>query len=358
MDSRERVFLALNHETPDRVPIDFWASTGSWKIVTQTSGMTKPEFLDAHDIDLRYIEGPAYIGAPIKQEVDIWGVRRRPAFVTTPYGVERYDEVADSPLAGMTTVDEIDEYTGWPSPDDYDYSVVREQAKTIQADGRIAVFMGDRLNRVAQLKPAMYLRGVEQIFLDFAASQEIAQAIIQRIITFYKEYLTRILDAADGYIDIVLTGDDFGQQRGLLIGESMWDAFLAPGFETYLEIIRDFGAKSMHHTCGDVRRLTGRFHELGLDILQSLQPEAMGDAYKGIKDEFGDSLCFHGGISIQSTMPQGTAEAIADEVIERVQSLAGDGGYILCTAHNIQADCPYANIVALLDAYAVHGIYP
>ena len=357
MDSRERVFLTLNHEMPDRIPTDFWASAGAWSIVTNASGMTPSDFLDYHDIDLRYIDGPPYTGRPLESGFDIWGVRRASSRVDTPYGTEIYSEVSESPLGSMSSPDQIDEYDGWPDPDDFDYSVVKKQATSVRDHGRVVVFMGDRLNRIAQLKPAMYLRGVEQILLDFALAPEIVSAIFSRIKTFYIKYLSRILDAAGGLIDIVLTGDDFGQQRGLLMSPDMWSNFIAPGFAAYVDTIHDYGAKSMHHTCGDVRLIVSRMHELGLDVLQSLQPEAMDDAYQWMKRELGAAMCFHGGISIQQTLPRGNRAEINEEVKQRVNVLGAGGGYFLGTAHNIQADCPYRNIIALLDAYARHGGY-
>ncbi|MBT3274316.1 MAG: hypothetical protein HN368_14255 [Spirochaetales bacterium] len=358
MDSRERVYLTLNHEVPDRVPVDFWASKGAWDSISRSSGMTPDDFQNARDIDFRYINGPVYTGRQLGDGFDIWGVRRTSAHVTTAFGAEEYSEVSESPLANKTTADEIIDYPGWPNPDDYDYSVIKKQAERVRDLGRIVVFMGDRLNRVAQLKPAMYLRGVERILLDLAILPEVAAAIFDQVSSFYKIYLTRILEAADGLIDIVLTGDDFGQQRGMMISPPMWNDFLAPGFAEYMDIIRGSGTKSMHHTCGDVRLITPRMCELGLDILQSMQPEAMSDAYDDLKETLGDRLSFHGGISIQQTIPQGSILEIEAEVQNRIAALGEGGGYILCTAHNIQADCSYQNITALLEAYTKYGGYP
>ena len=337
--------------------MDFWASSGAWNIVAESTGMTRDEFLDLHDVDLRYIDGPLYIGKPLEKGVDIWGVRRKETVVPTSHGTEVYSEVAGSPLADMSFAVEIEAYDGWPDPDDFDYSVVKKQASVIKDRGRVAVFMGDRLNRVAQLKPAMYLRGVERILLDLAVAPELARVVFGRIVGFYEKYLTRILDAADGFIDIVLTGDDFGQQRGLLVSPAMWDDFLSRGFCRYLGVIRGFGVKSMHHTCGDVRLLAPRMSELGLDILQSLQPEAMEEAFVELKEQLGGDLCFHGGVSIQQTLPSGGVVDIEGEVKRRVKVLAPGGGYILGTAHNVQADTPYENMVALLKAYSAFGRY-
>jgi uroporphyrinogen decarboxylase len=357
MDSRERVFLTLNHEESDRVPFDFWASDGAWKVIEQGSGLHRNEFLDKYDVDFRYVDGPAYIGPVLAPNTDIWGVKRRVVDVPTPYGKETYSEVDVSPLASAASADEVDDFKGWPSADSYDYSVVKAQARAVRDSGRIVVFMGDRLNRIAQLKPAMYLRGVEQILVDMAVNPDIARAVFGRMKTFYTEYLQRILDAADGLIDIVLTGDDFGQQGGPLVSRDMWDDFIAEGFACYMRVINAYGARSMHHTCGDVRLLVGRMRKLGLNILQSLQPEAMGDFFPELKLKYGREMCFQGGISIQQTMPKGSLADVAAEVKERVKLLGVGGGYFLCTAHNVQADCPYRNITALLDAYRTEGRY-
>jgi len=357
MDSRERVFLALNHEEPDRVPFDFWASEGAWRIIEQGSGLREDEFLDKYDVDFRYIGGPEYIGPKLAPDTDIWGVKRHLVDVPTPYGRETYSEVDVSPLASTSSADEVEDFQGWPSPDNFNYSVVKAQAQAVKDSGRVVVFMGDRLNRIAQLKPAMYLRGVEQILVDMAVEPDIVRTIFGRMRTFYAEYLQRILEAADGLIDIVLTGDDFGQQGGLLVSPDMWDKFLAEGFACYMRVINAYGARSMHHTCGDVRLLVDRMRKLGLNILQSLQPEAMSDFFPELKLKFGGDMCFQGGISIQQTMPKGCPADVTAEVKERVRLLGVNGGYILCTAHNVQADCPYSNVIALLDAYHSHGRY-
>ena len=94
--------------------------------------MTPEQFLDFHDIDLRYIEGPRYTGPPLAENTDIWGVLRKRATVVTSYGFEEYSEVDSAPLAPFTSADEIYAYTRWPDADEYDYTVVKEQAKELQ----------------------------------------------------------------------------------------------------------------------------------------------------------------------------------------------------------------------------------
>ena len=356
MDSRERTVLALEHEEPDRVPFDLWMSRGFERKLLAALSMSKEEFLDYHDVDLRYIDGPEYVGPPLKSfpdgsEEDIWGVRRKTVTVSTGGAEECYSELAQSPLALAATPEEVDDYEHWPSPDWFDYSTIEAQCEKVREQGRVAVFMGDRLNRIAQLKPAMYVRGIEEILVDLVSRPEMARAIIGNIRDFYCAYAERIFDAAKGKLDIVLTGDDFGSQNGPLVSADMWVDFLGKGFADYISIAKGFELRVMHHTCGSVRSIIPLMIERGLDALQSLQPEARDMEALGLKAEFGDRLAFHGGISIQNTLPFGTLEDVRDEVRDRVEALAPGGGYILCTSHNIQADTPVENALELLKAY-------
>jgi uroporphyrinogen decarboxylase len=286
---------------------------------------------------------------------DIWGVRRKPVEVAVSSGVEYYRELVESPLAAAQAVSDIGKYNHWPSPDWFDYSGIEEQCDEVRHRGRVAVFMGDRLNRIAQLKPAMYLRGIEQILTDVLVCPEIATAVFAKIREFYLEYATRIFEAANGKLDIVLTGDDFGSQNGPLLSPGMWVEFLGDGFAAYVDTAKRFGLQVMHHTCGSVREIIPLMLDRGLDILQSLQPEAAGMDPRELKAAFGGRLAFHGGISIQNTLPFGTPEDVRAEVARVLEALAPGGGYILCTSHNIQADVSVENVIALMEAYREFG---
>ncbi len=364
MNSRERVLLTLDFEEPDRVPRDFWGSKGFYSLLRKERGLNKEQFLDLHDIDLRYIEGPTYVGGPPLlndkgYDTDIWGVKRRKVHAKTACGGEEvYMEVAEHPLAHADSPEDIFDYGHWPKADWFDYSSISEQCRHISEKGRAVVFMGDRLNRVAQLKPAMYLRGIEQILVDLALSPDIVEAIFKLIRQFYLQYLERVLEASMGGIDIVLTGDDFGAQNGLLLSKAMWKQFIGQGFGEYIDIIHQYGARCSHHTCGAVSPLVPEMAAHGLDILQSLQPEGLAQDLPELKEQFAGKLAFQGAISIQHTLPSGSPEEIRKEVKDRIKTLAPGGGYILGTAHNIQADCPLENVDALLDAYERFGYYP
>lgn len=355
MNSRDRTFLALEHRLGDRIPIDFWATPTVVQRLETKRGKSYAEFLDEYDVDLRYIEGPAYIGPPLATGRDIWGVQRVAVDSGSPGCSESYSEVTDAPLSGAECPEDVEAYGDWPNPDMFDYEGIEGQCDAILCENRVVVFMGDRLNRVAQLKPAMYVRGAENIFMDLAAQTEIAEAVFGRIRGFYRAYLERILCAAKGKIDIVLTGDDFGAQNGLLMSADMWREFIKPGFAEYMDIIKRHKTVAMHHTCGSVVDIVPDMIECGLDVLQSIQPEAKGMAFADLKGMFGKDLCFQGGISIQKTMPYGSRDEIRHEVNAIAESAKPDGGYIFCTSHNIQVDTPIENIVTLMEAYLEYG---
>jgi uroporphyrinogen decarboxylase len=217
--------------------------------------------------------------------------------------------------------------------------------------------MGDRLDRTAQLKPAMYLRGVEQIMLDLALNPEIVDCINEHITAYFLEFNRRIFESAKGGIEIFMMGDDFGTQTGPMLSVEMWKRFYEPGFRKYIELAHRHGIKVMHHTCGSVRPLIPHFIEAGLDILQSLQPRAAGMDLRELKREFGRDLVFQGGLDIQQTLPRGSPAEVKREVRDRLDAAKAGGGYILCTAHNIQADTPVENIVALFEACHEFGKY-
>ncbi len=363
MDARERVFLALAHKQPDRVPIDYWATEAVTGELLRHYGLsTREELLQRLDVDFRYIEGPAYVGPelPVDEEgntTDHWGVPRVRVDVGSGRGSSTYREVVNFPLQDAADVAEVRDYPHWPCADWFDYSCVADQVASARKTGKVVVFMGDRMNRCAQLKPAMYLRGVEQILLDLVLHDDIAEYIFHRVAEFYLEYARRTFEAAGGGIDVLFTGDDFGTQNGLFCSPDMWRRFLKPGFRAFVELGHRYGAVVAHHTCGSVRPLIGEMIDCGLDVLNPLQPDVHDMDPAELKGCFGDRLSFHGSISIQKTLPFGTPDDVRREVRRRFETLATDGGFVYCTAHNIQADTPVENIDALFEAYRELGKY-
>ncbi len=361
MNSRERVLCSLEHREPDRVPWDLWAAPELKSRLLKYLGISEEEVLLRRlGVDLRYYRGPSYTGEPFQTHgegvsEDLWGVLRRKMTVEGASYSWAYSHVVRSPLEKAQTVAEIDNYGHWPSADWWDYSTVREECRRF--DGYAAVYAGDRLDRTAQLKPAMYLRGMEQIYVDLHENPAIAQAIIEHIRAYFLDYNERLFQVAGGAIDIFMMGDDFGTQQGLMMSVDMWRKYFKTGFRAYIDLAHSYGMKVMHHTCGGVRELIPDFIDCGLDILQSLQPKATGMDLKGLKKEFGRYLSFHGSVDIQETLPRGSVEDVRAEAKQRLEAGKPGGGFIVSTAHNIQPDTPVENVLALFDAYEEFGGY-
>jgi len=361
MTGRERALISLQHREPDRVPVDYWATSQTDGKLCEALGLTgRDEILDRFGVDFYYIEGPRYVGPPLERpdehtETDIWGVPRRLVVAGEGSKAQPYRHVVAHPLAEAETVRDVLDYPGWPDPGWFDYSVIPEQCK--KAGDRCVMFMGDRLNRVAQLKPAMYLRGMEQIFVDMVERPEIFRAIVDKIAEFYLEYMRRILEAAGGLIDVFVTGDDFGMQESMLCSPTLWRQLLMPNFAKFIDLAHSYGVKVMHHTCGSVWPIIPDMIACGLDILNPIQPGTKDMEPERLKSEFGDRICFHGGISIQKNLPLGRPDDVREEVRRLMEVMKPGGGFWICTAHNIQADTPVENIVALFEAYHEFGRY-
>jgi uroporphyrinogen decarboxylase len=362
MTPRERVMTTLEHREPDRVPVDYWAVSEVTERLKRHFGLQDDEGLLRHlGVDLRYVRGPSYIGLELREHPDgtvedLWGVRRRIVTLERDGYRWSYKHVVESPLADATTVHDVERHR-WPSPDWWDYSTIADECERHQRRGYAVVNAGDRLDRTAQFKPFMYIRGMEQAYIDLIENPKIAEAIIAHIRDYFLEYNRRVFEAAKGGIDIFMMGDDFGTQHGLMMDVERWRRFFKPGFKAFIELAHSYGIRVMHHTCGSVVELIPEFIECGLDILQSLQPRAAGMDLAKLKREYGRYLCFHGGIDVQHTLPYGTTQEVREMVRRQMEAGKPGGGFIVCTAHNILPETPTENIIALFESYREFGRY-
>lgn len=361
MNSKQRVLKALAHYEPDRIPIDFWAEKLVVSKLMQHLNLKEYEDLLQHlRVDTRYIEGARYAGPELCKSQDgtwedIWGVVRKPMLIDENEPSKgMIQHVVAHPLADAETVKDVENYR-WPSPDWYECTI-KEQIKGIE---QYAIICGaDRLNRTAQFKPAMYLRGIEKLLLDLTLNPKIVEAMVERLTAYYLAYNEKIFRKANGQIDIFFMGDDFGTQNGLFVSIDMWRKFFKTRFKKFIDQAHSYGIKVMHHSCGSVFDLIPEFIDCGLDILQSLQPKAARMDFKKIKSEYGKYIAFQGGIDIQDTMPFGTVERVKAEVKRTIVTLGPGGGYILCTSHNLQPDTPLENILAMYETAEKDGKYP
>lgn len=344
----QRVEMALRHQEPDRVPFDFWAVPEVWAALrryldTDDDG----EVLRLLGIDCRWVV-PDYVGpAPIVQEdgsyYDAFGTHRRS--VSNEFCT--YEEYAGHPLADVQTVAEVETWPDWPPTEHWDVSNLKDKIETLNRETEhwICYEVG------GIFEWSWGLRGFERFLTGLVTQPEIACAIMDCYTDLYIANVTRVLEATDGGIDMVYTYDDVGTQQGLLISEAMWREFVLPRHLRLNAAIRRFPVKIMYHSCGAVYPLIAALaDEMGIDVLNPLQPRAAGMDAARIKREFGDRLSFYGAVDIQRTLPRGTPQEVQAEVQERCRVLGQGGGYICASAHYIQADTPLDNIVAMYTA--------
>ena len=367
MDGRERVLTAAACRRPDRVPIDFWAVEEVYGQLAGALGVAGvADVLREFDVDLRYFRGPSVGADQLRRHADgsfedHWGVRRRYQTVrgrradgeAYTWG---YKHLVSSPLAAAESVADLEAHA-WPDPAGWDYGGVADACRAIREAGWAVVFGGDRLDRTSQLKAAMYLRGPEQFLTDLVAAPAMAECLLQHIAAYYLEYNGRVFEAAGGLIDIFFMGDDMGTQRSTWVSVDVYRRFFKARLAKFNELAHRYGARTMYHSCGQVAPLVGQFVDAGVEILQSLQPSAMGQELPALKRRYGRNLCFQGGIDVQQVLPRGTAAEVAEQVRQRARVLGAGGGYIFGTAHNILPDTPTQNILALIDAYHRFGPY-
>ena len=343
MTARERVLAAMNLEPVDRVPTDIWAVAEVWETLKDHLG-DDVDIRDALHIDGMGGVGAEYVGPPLPKVpedeiVDFWGLRYR----SVPYETGVYYEQSVWPLKDATTIDDLEGYE-WPGVDWFDYSKMRQAAiaareKQVVMCGYMAVFYTHNL-----------LRGLEQSLLDPHDDPEFTHHLLNRISDFLYEYHRRMFEACDGLVDVAQVTDDYGSQTGPLIGLEAFRTFYRPHMERFIGLCREHSIKVFHHDDGAIRPFLPDFVEMGIEILNPIQHRLPGMDMEGLKRDFGDRLCFHGAIDNQEVLPFGTPEDVRAAVRTAIDALASDGtGYILAPCHNIQANTPVENIIAMYD---------
>ncbi len=338
MTPRERVLTALDHRAPDRTPRDFWAEAPTWKrLFAHVRHDDKTRLLDDLGIDLRHLE----IDGPPEQPVgngiyqNFWGERY--IYHQTPWGPMRED--TRGALAEAQSLNDLQQFP-WPTPDQLDHAVLEKQCQQLDQHALLYGFAD------VWQRPGL-VRGWEGMFLDMATRPEWPHFLSRTFTDFYKEDYTRAAEATQGRIDLYLLISDLGSQHGPLISTAMFREFVAPYMREMIECIHGLGGKVLFHSCGLIRPLIPELIELGVDVLDPIQPVGPEMGPESLQAEFGDQLSFHGGIDMQHLLPNGSVDDVRAEVRRYGDVFKRDGGYILGPAHLFQPDVPPENILAV-----------
>lgn len=345
MIHRDRVIMALNHQQPDRVPVDFWAVPEIWaRLKSHFKVERKEDVLECLDVDIR-LEMPDYIGSLPLFKADgsyyaIDGTHRKivkNAFCT-------FEEYASYPLVNCETPDEIRAYPYWPQIEDYDWKSFSDKIGDHHEKYFTKVEVG------GPFEMSWGLRGMEQFLIDMITNPEMADVILEQRTNYYIEFIKRAMEFAGSKIDAFYTYDDIATQSSLLISKEMWHRFIMPCHKRINSLIKDYGKKIIYHSCGAISPLIGDLVNLPIDVLNPLQPKAAGMDFEIIKSTWGEKISFHGAICIQELLPNGSPEQVYESVSKTIRTLGRKGGYIMGAAHHIQNDTPTENILAMYRA--------
>jgi uroporphyrinogen decarboxylase len=327
---RNRVWQAIRHEQPDRVPRQFNCTTPAREKLVAHFGTP----------DLDRILGnhlAKYRARPANGLVEI-----RPGYWRDEYGVV-WNRTIDRDI-GV-----VEEYL-IPERSLANYRF--PNAKDASRYAALPAFLAgnpDHFRYVSiaysLFERAWSLRGMEALMIDMIEAPAFVDELLDAITAVQRGILEKVLKHD---IDAVMFGDDWGQQKGLIFGRRLWRRFIKPRIADLYGTVKRAGKAVMIHCCGQVQELFPELIELGLDVFNPFQPEVMDPVE--MKDRFGQNLTFYGGVSIQKLLPFGSPAQIRDEVRRLIDRVGRGGGFIIAPSHEMPGDIPLENLIAFIEA--------
>lgn len=371
MDSRERVLCTLGHEQPDRLPLDLGGVVSSftdtaYKNMVEYLGIKNPSAplggynlrIDIDEVILRYLDidtRHVYTNPLEGWETTYFEDGSFDSEIGIHYKiVGDYSEMVYQPFADIG-IEELKEITFPDMTHPSRYKGMKGKCEKIKDDG-YAVISGS-LASVFEL--SMYTRGMGNFLMDLIADKDFANLLADRIVDMQLDYYKGLLDEVGNSFDVVCMADDLGTQTAPMLSVPLFREMIKPKLEIIYKYIRSrTDAYIFHHTCGASYDFIGDLIDIGMDILNPVQPSAAGMDMKKIKKNFGDRISFWGGMDIQHVLPHGSPDEIKNAVHNAVDYLGKDGGLVLAPAHNVQGDVPPGNLDVMYreaKSYSIKG---
>ena len=382
MNPRERVMLALNHKEPDRIAIDLGGSICSsihkkpYLELKKYLGMEVDEIIMADyvqqlpyldeglferfGVDFRMVQLPAATAPDLEifAEGDYWAfIDRWGSKLHMPKDGGLYFDWVEFPIK-ETSMTALDRYQ-WPRPDPPGYiDQLQAQAKYLYENTDFALVGSGLLGGGIFEQPARTM-GLENFLLSLVTDPKFADRFMERITEIYIESCNTYLDQIGKYLQVFTYWDDVNSQDGWLISPDIYRKMIKPKQRRLVEAIKKkTDAKLYYHGCGAVFELIPELIEIGFDIINPVQVSAAGMETQVLKKTYGQDIVFWGGgIDTQKTLPFGTPEEVSEEVKQRIDDLAPEGGFVFAPVHNIQAYVPPENIVAAFETALEYGKY-
>jgi uroporphyrinogen decarboxylase len=249
----------------------------------------------------------------------------------------------------------------WPDPRDPSrWAGMVEETKALHEAGQYLVILGTVPMTAGVLQTFQWLQGYEDSYYNLAGSPAFTHKLLDKLTELDIAFWESFLPVAGKYLDVLLYADDFAGQNGMLMSMPMYRRYFKPRYREIFKAIRRHAphVKIFFHSCGGVRDLIPELIELGVDILNPVQVSASGMETRQLKKDFGRDITFWGGgVDTQRVLPRGTPQEVRDEVRRRIEDLAPGGGFVFNTVHNIQADVPPENVIAMQEAVMEYGRY-
>ncbi len=367
MKHRDRVLAALAREVPDRCPMQIsftpeFAARLRADLVARgrlpedaatpdlgadrTGGHNPHGGGNSYELELAIDEDLVLTSVGWANEyygegdeyVDEWGVLWRSQPYETRFGPGRYTEMVGHPLAEDAAIG------SYVPPDPQRDSLYRDAERVVRDFGDEHFVVGVTVTTIWET--AWALRGYTQLLIDMVTDEELTDAILEIPFRYHLAAAERLARLG---VDMLWTGDDIGSQRGMLFAPATWRRFFKPRMAELVERVKAINPllKVAYHTDGDVREVLPELAEIGIDVLNPVQPACMDPAW--LKREVGDRLLFWGSIDEQRTLPFGSPRDVRDEVRLRLDTIGRGGGLILGPTHHVQLDTPLENFWAMVD---------
>jgi len=382
MTSRERVIKALNHEEPDRIPIDLGGfQTGIHKRAyralidhlglneeiqtldpVQQLAIPSETILQKFHADIRYVTAHAPDGFEGRIEINDREGRRwhdlRDEFGVVwsmPDDQMLYMDISHHPLS-EATIKDVERYPFPNGGDPSRFTGVREKALSMRQNTPYALSSG--ICGVTY-EVCWYLRGMERWFLDTMENRAFCEALIDRTAQYWIDWMTGFLGEVGDVLDIIMIGDDLTGQDGPMFAPQFYRDVVRPRQQRVIDTIKQrTKGKIWYHTCGDCSEYIPDLIDMGIEILNPVQINTRGMDPKFLKAAYGKDLVFWGGgIDSQRVLPFVSPEKIREEVRKNLEVLKPGGGYVFNNVHNIQPGVPAENIVAMYEAAYEFGFY-
>ncbi len=355
MTSKERVLATLANQEPDRVPINYKANPRIHERLMAYFGLDPKDhegLLKVLGVDFRRV-GAMYTGPNLHEEIlgwrvdPQWGIRTR----WVEHETGGYWDYCDFPLKDGD--EEMVAAWPMPSPDDFDYSGILDACRYNEA---YAISVGGA-GLACVINSAGFLRGMEQVFVDLITDDPAGLLLIDRRLEIEFEVTRRTIEAARGKVDFMWIGEDLGTQNSPIISPELYRKHIRPRHQRFIDLAKAYDLPVMIHTCGSSSWAYEDFIEMGINAVDTLQPEARNMSPAYLKEKFGGRLAFHGCISTAGPVAKGSVQEVIQNVRDTLELMMPGGGYCLAPTHSLQDNSPTENVVAMYEAAHEYGRY-